>query len=136
MIIRRGDPEISAALAEGALAGMAARAALPGGLPEGQRQAVEAEIDRQYIAGDMAGGQGVDRARVSRALLKVAVNNTKRAEDYAMMRFDAEVQYGEPVDYPTPLRRLGDGLLTVYAMIVYAVASAFRAQNRVLGGSQ
>lgn len=112
LLLQGGDAEISGALAEGVLAGRAAR------LEEDQRRVVSAELDRQAIARD----------------LREAVGNHKTAADYAVMRFDAEVEYGEPVYNPTRLQRFADKLLAVYGLIVYGVAAAYRAQDRVLGG--
>jgi hypothetical protein len=64
----------------------------------------------------------------------VAVGNTKGAKDYAMMRFEAEMAYGESVDNPSPLRRLFDKALGIYGLFVCAVSGAFKAQDKVLGG--
>lgn len=138
MVLQAGAPEIAGALAEGIMKGRAATAAagtssgpaghLPqrGRLFEGERRVVEAEIDRQAIC------EGVNAPNVDRALLRVAVGNHKTPEDYANMRFQAEMAYGEPVDEPTPLRRALDKALVIYAMFVEAVAGAYRAQDKVL----
>ena len=97
-----------------------------GRLSEEQRRAVEAEIDRQAIA------EGMNRRSVNKALLRVAVGNHKTAEDYQQMLFDAEVAYGESVYEPTPMQQLKEKALIVDAMFVEAVATAYRAQDRVL----
>ena len=127
VLIQSGDAAISGALASGALAAIEARGDA-GRLNDEQRQAVEAEIDRQAIR------RGMESADVQRALLRVAVNNTKTAEDYAMMRFDAEVAYGEPVDYPTTLERIAEKALAIYGMFVLAASAAFHAQDKILEG--
>lgn len=126
MVIRSGDKAISGALASGALTVIEARGSAER-LNEAQRQTVEAEIDRQAIK------RGIESAAVQRALLRVAVGNNKTDDDYAMMRFRAEVEWGEPVDYPTPLERIAEKALTIYAMFVLAVSAAFHAQDKLLG---
>lgn len=150
VLLQAGDPEIAQALAAGMMEGRAAKtgtgddlfrhgcAVQPspegegmGRLSEDQRAAVEAEIDRQAIEAYL---NGANRPNVNRSLLRVAVGNHKTAEDYAQMRFDAEVAYGEPVDFPTPMRRALDGALAIYAMFVEAVSVAYHAQDKVLGG--
>ena len=113
LVIQAGDEQIVEALTDGIMAGRAAR------LEAAQIETVQAEIDRQ---------------EVQRALLRVAVGNTKSAKDYAMMRFEAEMAYGESVDNPSPLRRLFDKALGIYGLFVYALHSANRAQEKVLGG--
>lgn len=131
MLIQAGDPEISGALASGALAGrrkgrrdLSCRgcAAPPTpegeGLTEDQRRVVSAEMDRQAILEDM----------------REAIGNTKTADDYANMRFQAEVDYGESVYYPTRFETLLDKALGIYGLIVYGMATAFHAQDRVLRG--
>lgn len=147
VLLQAGDPEIAGALAAGVMEGRAAqrrddlsgpcRATShdagetrtgAGRLTEEQRRVVEAEIDRQAIE------EYIHQTAVDRALLRVAVGNHKTADDYAMMRFEAEVEYGEPVDYPSPLRRAANAALAIYAMFVEAVATAYRAQDKVLGG--
>lgn len=143
MVIQSGDTAISGALASGALAAIEARrgerplstaprgaATFPigGRLGEAERQAVEAEIDRQAIRRDMEGDA------VQRALLRVAVNNTKTAEDYAAMTSRAEIEWGEPVDYPTPLERFADAVLALYAMVICGLSAAYHAQDKMLEG--
>ena len=125
VLLQAGDPEIAGALAAGMMEGRGAR------LNAEQIKAVEAEIDRQAIEAYIHQGS---RTNVNRALLRVAVGNHKTAEDYAQMRFDAEVAYGEPVDFPSPMRRALDRALAIYAMFVEAVSVAYHAQDKVLGG--
>lgn len=141
MILQAGDPEISGAIAEGIMTARgagagdlirpAARATFPNGgrLTVEQIETVEAEIDRQAIRRDMQSDA------VQRALLRVAVNNTKTAEDYAAMTSRAEIEWGEPVDYPTPLERFADAALALYAMVICGLSAAYHAQDKVLGGS-
>ena len=111
VIIKRGDPEICGALIESATAAQSER------LSEDEIEVVEAEIDRQ---------------KIQRALLRVAVNNTKTNEDYDVMITKARGDYGERC-WGGALRRIGTALLVVYAMAVYALAMAYRAQDAVLG---
>ena len=123
MLIQAGDAEISGALASGAMAGRAQR------LNERERGIVEAEIDRQAIERDT----GTDWSAAARGV-KIAIGRNLGADDYAMMRFEADVAYGEPVDYPTPMERVGAWLLKGYALAVYLIAAAYHAQDGLLGG--
>ena len=129
MVIQAGDAAISGALASGALAAIEARGRAAR-LNDEQRQAVEAEIDRQAIRRDMQGDA------VQRALLRVAVNNTKTAEDYAAMASRAEIEWGEPVDYPTPLERFADAALALVAMVICGLSAAYHAQDKLLEGNR
>ena len=133
VLIQAGDPEICEPIKSGMLAGRekargdrrphpsALRAATfptGGRLLEDQRRVVAAEMDRQAI----------------REGLREAVGNTKTPADYAAMRCRAEIEWGEPVDYPSPLQKLGDGLLAAYAMVICGLSAAFHAQDHILGG--
>ena len=80
-------------------------------------EVVEAEIDRQ---------------RIQRALLRVAVGNHNTAEDYRNMMTKARGDYAV-TRRPGPLGRLGEQLLKVYALAVLACNAAYRAQDLVLG---
>ena len=123
IIIRRGDPAISGTLAEGALKGIAdarERAAAEA-LPHEQVEAVEAEIDRQ---------------RIQRALLRVAVGNHKSNEDYDAMITKARGDYGRAPGREGPMRRVGDALLGLYGLMVYGIARAYQAQDALLGGGR
>lgn len=114
MLIQRGDAEISGAIAEGMLA---ARAREVRPLEPEQIEVVQAEIDRQHIV---------------RSLARVAVNNTKTAEDYDNMTTKARGMYATPA-HSGALWRLLDHLFTGYALICYAIGEAYDAQRRVLG---
>ena len=115
LLIQRGDPAIGGALAGGMLAARARP------LEREQAQVVEAEIDRQ---------------RIQRGLLRVAVGNDKSAEDYQTMLTKARGDY-QTVEAPaTPMRRLFRGLLGVYGLICYIIAGAYHSQARVLGGGR
>lgn len=132
LLLQHGDPEISGAIAEGVLAARArtaaagtssvSAAALPPS-PKGkaltheQIEVVEAEIDRQHIV---------------RSLVRVAVNNTKTAEDYDNMTTKARGMYATP-KRSGALWRLLDHLFTGYALLCYAIGEAYDAQRRVLG---
>ena len=129
MVIQSGDTAISGALASGALAAIEARERAAR-LSDEQRRTVEAEIDRQAIRRDMEGDA------VQRALLRVAVNNTKTAEDYAAMTSRAEIEWGEPVDYPTPLERFAEAVLALYAMVICGLSAAYHAQDKLLEGNR
>ena len=135
VLIRRGDPEICGGIAEGIMKAreqgndgdlIRQRCALPPS-PKGEGrgdeappmehvEVVEAEIDRQ---------------RIQRALLRVAVGNHNTAEDYRNMMTKARGDYAIE-RRPGTLRRFGEKLLSVYALAVLAVSAAYRAQDRVL----
>lgn len=108
VLIQAGDPEISGAIAEGIMAGREDR------LTREQVETVQAEIDRQAVA----------------QLVKVAVGNTRGAQDYLILRAAAEQDYGE--DERGPLGRLLDRAIGIYGLFVYAIAEAFKAQDKVL----
>ena len=96
-----GDPEMAEAIESGIRAGTEdARRAV---LTHDQIEVVEAEIDRQHIL---------------EALVRVAVGNTKTAEDYAMMETRARADYAEDDGRPAWLRRM----LPVSASVVTARA--------------
>ena len=112
MLIQGGDRAIAGAIADGM---RRAREAAPP--PLEHVEVVEAEIDRQ---------------RIQRALLRVAVGNTNTAEDYANMLTKARGDYAVH-NRPGPLRKVGEWLLSVYALAVLACSAAYRAQDVVLG---
>lgn len=107
VIVKAGDPRISDAVESGIRTGREER------LTPEQFEVVSAEIDRQHIA----------------RLVRVAVGNDKTPEDYASMVTKARGDYG------TPARpgRVGRWLLQGYALVVLALAAAYRAQDKVLG---
>ena len=109
VLIQAGDPEISGAIAEGIMAGRADR------LTQEQVATAQAETDWQAVA----------------ELVKVAVGNTKGPEDYLILRAAAAQDYGE--DERGPLGRLLDRAIDIYGLFVYAIAEAFKAQDKVLG---
>ena len=86
-------------------------------LPREHMEVVKAEIDRQRVA----------------RLVRIAVGNDNTAEDYQCMIVKARHDYGRYNRKPGPLRRVGDALLGVYALLVCGVSAAYRSQDRVLG---
>ena len=110
-----GDPEIAEALRDGIRAGTedARRAELT----HDQIEVVEAEIDRQHILEE---------------LVRVAVGNTKTAEDYALMVTKSRADHAIDDGRPAWLRRMADRALGLYGLAVMALASAYRAQDIVL----
>ena len=141
MLLQAGDPEITGAIAEGIMAGRSVAApgtssvtALPCHLPQRGRlnaeqiETVEAEIDRQAIE------EAMNRPQVQRSLLRVAVGNSKTKEDYAMLSFEAEMDYGENLYEPGWWDKIADKALGIYGLFVYALHNVNRAQDKVLGG--
>ena len=99
-----GDREIGAAIADG----------IAKALPSEQIEVVEAEIDRQ---------------RIQRALVRVAVGNSRTAQDYAMLAIKARGDYGEA----RPHGRLYGAVWGLIGAVVLAVDGwyrYFRAWNR------
>lgn len=125
MLIQAGDPEITGAITEGI---MTARGAEAGRLTREQIETVEAEIDRQAIE------KAMNRPQVQRSLLRVAVGNSKTSEDYAMLRFEADMKWGESLYEPGWWDRIADKALGIYGLFVWALAGAYKSQDRVLGG--
>ena len=118
MLLQAGDPEISGTIAEGILAGRreaTATAGISSG-PAGrlpQRGRPLAAEERREIA----------------RRVKEAVGNTRTPSDYAMLRFKAEVAYGESVYEPTRLERALEKVLTLYALAVYQVDRFYRREE-------
>lgn len=125
MLLQAGDPEITGAIAEGI---MAARGEGAEALTREQIETVEAEIDRQAIE------EAMNRPQVQRSLLRVAVGNSKTKEDYAMLRFEADMEYGESLYEPGWWDKIADKALGIYGLFVCALSGAFKAQDKVLGG--
>ena len=115
ILIQRGDPEISVAIAEGMLT---ARAVRP--LEPEQAAIVSAEMDRQKIA----------------ALVHVAVGNSLTAEDYRYLIEQTRKDCEAMSKRPGPLRRIARTMVNSWAMICYAIGEAYDAQRHVLGGPE
>lgn len=108
LLFTAGDPEISGALADGIMKGRGARRAAPirderKVLTPEQVEVVKAEINLQKAAG----------------LLRVAMH--REPVDYAGKCFDAEMEYGESLYYPSGLRRVIEKLQVAYAVIALAI---------------
>ena len=137
ILLQRGDPEISGAIAEGMLGARtgvtaaagtssdpASRATFPRGeglglqLPREQVEVVEAEIDRQHIVA---------------SLVRVAVGNDKTPEDYSMMVTKVRGDCARYRRAPGPVGRALRRLLGWYGLLCWAVAGAYHSQERLLG---
>ena len=140
ILIQRGDPEISGAIAEGMLAARArvtaaagtssvSAGALPPSPPgEGfwkakplkpeQIEVVEAEIDRQHIVA---------------SLVRVAVGNDRTPEDYSLMVTKVRGDCARYTRAPGPVGRALRRLLGWYGLLCWAVAGAYHSQERLLG---
>ncbi len=116
ILITAGDAEITRPIADGIMAGRAAR------LSAEQIRTVEAEIDRQAIAADF------DADAVARRM-RVAMH--PEPVDYAGMIEDARTEYA-PSALPRWLRKALEKLLIGYAIAALAIVAAFRAQDRIL----
>ena len=117
VLLQGGDPEISGALAEGAMAG---------------REKRRDDLFRPFGPPSPKGeGEPVDWGEVAK-LVRVAVGNTKTQEDYLIMRAAAEQEYS--VRSGGALRRLAEALTVAYGLIVCGLSAAFHAQDRILRG--
>lgn len=117
ILITAGDAEITRPIADGIMAGRAAR------LSAEQIRTVEAEIDRQAIEASF------DPAAVARRM-RVAMH--PEPVDYAGKIADARGQYETTRAVPPWLQKVLERALIIYAMFVEAVAAAYRAQGKVL----
>ena len=120
ILIQRGDPEISAAIAEGLLAGKARAAA------EAVPVHLEGETGEPWEQIEVVSAEA-DRRRTVARLVKIAVGNDKTPEDYRHMIVKARGDY-----VFRPYSRLGGTLLLAWAMICQGIRRAYRAQDRVL----
>lgn len=124
ILIQRGDPEISAAIAEGLLAGKARTAeAVPVPLTgeTGERQATEQPEEQIEIA-----AVEVDWQRVARRL-HVAIGNNRTPDDYRDLIIKARGDYAI-----RPIGHVSGNLLLAWAMICQGIRRAYRAQDKVL----
>lgn len=115
ILLQRGDPEISGAIAQGMLA---ARTETPRQLPREQVEIVEAEMDRQ---------------RIVASLVRVAVGNDKTPEDYSLMMTKVRGDCARYRRAPGPVGRALRRLLGWYGLLCWAVAGAYHSQERLLG---
>jgi len=106
-----GDMQIAAALAEGVAEGTR-RAPLQAD----QMALVQEEIRRQRTAEDIK---------------NVAVHRGRTPEDWALLIAKAQADHGQVA--PGALRRGVRRLQAGWALIVWAVVQAYRAQDRILG---
>ena len=121
VLIRHGDAEITAGIAKGMMKAaeerendlIRQRCALPPSPDgEGMGKAVPPPLEHIEVV-----EAEIDRQRIQRALLRVAVGNTNTAEDYANMLTKARGDYAVQ-QRPGPLRKVGEWLLSVYALAV------------------
>ena len=121
LLIQAGDPEISGAIAEGIMAGrkMSNDLSRPFGAPSPEGEGL----------GTGRGLTEAQRREVARGV-KEAVGNTKGPEDYALLRFEAELEYGESLYEPGPMARLAEALLGAYALTVYRLHEFFRRERK------
>ena len=112
LLLTSGDEQISTALADGI---MAVRLPEAKPLTHDEAEVVKAEIDRQKI---------VDWQDVAHRM-RVAMH--PKPVDYAGKLFDAEMEYGESLYMPGPMRKVGEFLLVRYALVVLAFDRLFDA---------
>lgn len=127
VLLQGGDGEISEALAGGILQGRgltAGRLEAGGVLSDEAIRAVEAEMDRQAIAGELFD----ERAVAHR--MRVAMH--PEPVDYDALIADARGKYRRAA-VPRWLRVVMEKLLVGYALLALYVVALYRAQDRVLG---
>lgn len=111
MIVRRGDPEIAGALAEGIERGMSRRTPAAAGISSG------ADAPPSQPGAALA----------SEAVRRVAMHQ-HTPEEWATMTARARYEYGQR----RPPSRLARSWWAAVGLIVYLLAAAYRAQDRVL----
>ena len=134
MLIQRGDPQIAGALVDGMIAGRAE--AVGDSLSHGC--AATAPSGREPFGDDAQGVESVeivtveadDRQRVAR-LVRIAVGNTRTAEDYRQMIVKARGDYAVHRRH-NPMREAASMLLLAWALLWEGLRRAYRAQDRVL----
>ena len=105
MLLQGGDPEISGALAAGIMAARGNDLSRPCGAPSPEGE-----------------GKGTNWQEVAR-LVKVAVGNTKTAEDYMILIMAARQEYSPPRQ--SECTRLRDRLLALYAVACMRIQNYF-----------
>ena len=108
-----------------------ADAAVDGILTAKGRQRAEQRRGADIAAREPGAPASVDWHAAARGV-KVAIGRNLGADDYANMRFEAELEYGEPLYNETALHRAARRVLAVYGRLVLGVAAAYRAQDKVL----
>ena len=150
ILIQRGDPEISGAIARGMLEGKGTGNREQGtGTPSARKTAQCAFLSEVGPAGHEEQGTGggecltipgeqieivtaeADRQKIVAQLVRVAVGNTNTPEDYRHMIVRARGLYAT-TRRPGPLKIAAGKLLLGWAMICQGVRRAYRAQDRVL----
>lgn len=92
------------------------------------------EIADAIISGIDAADAEADHTEWQRrvaSLVRVAVGNTKTAEDYMIMISAAEQEYR--VRSVMPLKRMAEALLGLYGLLIMAISAAYKAQDKALG---
>ena len=159
-MIQRGDPEIAGALMAGVMAGRAEAAEKAGVVRETRTSSVSGEAaatfptrNRARTAGASASrtahemgrlwaaeepGESVEivsaEARDDRMLalrVRIAVGNSKTAEDYRHMIIKARGDYAVR-QRSGPLHTVAGKLLLAWALLWQGIRRAYRAQDRVL----
>ena len=157
MLIRRGDPEITAAGLRGLLEGaMVLTPPGPSGHPplsgeaRGPHPSVPTALPPERFAKPTAPqtGEGfgepvqhreqveivtaeADQWKTVAKLVKVAVGNTKTPEDYEIMLIKAKADHST-APAAGPMHVVGGKLLLAWAMLCQGIRNAYRAQDRVL----
>lgn len=131
MLIRRGDPEITAAGLRGLLEGaMGPHPSAPTALPpsptgEGFGEPVQHREQVEIVTAE------ADQWKTVAKLVKVAVGNTKTPEDYEIMLIKAKADHST-APAAGPMHVVGGKLLLAWAMLCQGIRNAYRAQDRVL----
>lgn len=155
MLIQRGDPEIGGALMAGVIAGRAeALKDAPGveerrgtssdtadAVPPDARGLAKAygpprgegfwEADAQPVESLEIYTVEQDKWRRVARQVRVAVGNTRTAEDYRQLIVKARGDYADH-SRPGPLHTAAGKLLLAWAMLCEAMRKAYRTQDRVL----
>lgn len=135
MLIQRGDPEIGGALMAGVLEGRAAAAAKTSSDPASGATFPKGEgfwkADAQPVESLEIYTVEQDKWRRVARQVRVAVGNTRTAEDYRHLIVKARGDYAVHTR-PGPLHTFAGKLLLAWALIWQGIWRAYDAQEKVL----
>lgn len=135
MLIQRGDPEIGGALMAGVLEGRAAAAARTSSDPASGATFPKREgfweTDAQRMESLEIYTVEQDKWRRVARQVRVAIGNSKTAEDYRQLIVKARGDYADH-SRPGPLHTVAGKLLLAWALLCEAMRKAYRAQDHIL----
>lgn len=131
MLIQRGDPEIGGALMAGVMEGRAAAAARTSSDPASGATFPKGEGFEETVEAVEVVTVTADKWKRVAKQVRVAIGNTKTAEDYRLMIVRARCEYAVH-RHTGPAYTVARKLLLAWVMVCQAMRRAYRAQDRVL----